>query len=57
MEHFPTQTKAKFGFMGAPLTNNSSPAYSRKNALLVYVVYIESIHRGLKSPKTFFEIL
>ena len=56
MEHFPTQTKAKFGFMGAPLTNNSSPAYSRKNALLVYVVYIESIHRGLKSPKPFFEI-
>ena len=27
-----------------------------KNALLVYVVYIESIHRGLKSPKKFFEI-
>ena len=27
-----------------------------KNALLVYVVYIESIHSELKSPKKFFEI-
>ena len=57
MEHFPTQTKAKFGFMGALSQITLVLRILEKNALLVYVVYIESIHRGLKSPKTFFEIL